>query len=147
MKDFEIFTRLVCFNVYMFNTFQGLELRVSWCKFNLNIWCLLLMFIVWIIEQTLQYLCFLILKSLVQCLYGYFSHNLKRQLEFIWVINIMETKNNENLHNIKTRWIFLLAFMICVLFEYCILFMKMTLNVPIIMIPQFNLYLLTIVKT
>lgn len=111
------------------------------------------MFIVWIIEQTLQYKpfqtypCCLILKSLVQCLYGYFSHNLERHLKFIKVIKIMETKGNKNLHNIKTRWIFLLAFMKCVLFEYCTLFMKMTLNAPIIIIAQFNLYLFTIVKT
>jgi hypothetical protein len=111
------------------------------------------MFIVWIIEQTLQYKpsqtypCCLILKSLVQCLYGYYSHNLKRHLEFIKVIKIMETKGNINLHNIKTRCIFLLAFMKCVLLEYCTLFMKMTLNAPILIIAQFNLYLFIIVKT
>jgi hypothetical protein len=35
------------------------------------------------------------IENLLQCLYGYFSHRRKRHLEFIKLVEIMETKGNK----------------------------------------------------
>jgi hypothetical protein len=39
----------------------------------------------------------------MQYLYSYFAKSLKRYLEFIKLVEIMETKGNKILRNVKTR--------------------------------------------
>jgi hypothetical protein len=43
------------------------------------------------------------IENLLQCLYGYFGHNLKKHLEFTKLAQIMEIKSNKILCNIKIR--------------------------------------------
>ncbi len=54
----------------------------------------------------------------------------------------MEIKGNKILGNIKTRWISMISLVKCVLFEYYILLMRITLNAPIITSTKSNLCLL-----
>jgi hypothetical protein len=67
-----------------------------------------------------------------QCLYGYFNHNPKRHLEFSKLTNVMETKGNKILRNIKTRWTSMINPNKWVVLEYYILLMKMALDIATI---------------
>jgi hypothetical protein len=42
-------------------------------------------------------------ENLLQCLYSYFTHSPNRHLELTKLVNIMSTKGNEILQNVKTR--------------------------------------------
>ncbi len=61
--------------------------------------------------------------------------------------NIMETKGNKIMWNIKKKWISMINLVKCVLFEYCIFFMNMALDAPTIHSTKSNFYLLTNVET
>jgi hypothetical protein len=66
------------------------------------------------------------------------NHNLKKQLEFANLIEIMKTKGNKILWGIKTRWISMISHITHMLFKYHIFFMKMTLEAPIITLAKFS---------
>lgn len=89
--------------------------------------------IVWFIKQILgynpfqTYLWFFALNFFTMFVW-YFSHNPKKH--FTKLVNIMETKGNKNLHNIKIlKWMFMINPIKCVLFGYHTFFMKMALDV------------------
>jgi hypothetical protein len=42
---------------------------------------------------------------MLQTCHSYFAHNLNRHLEFIKLIEMMETKGLRMFKNVKTRWI------------------------------------------
>jgi hypothetical protein len=77
------------------------------------------------------------IENLLQCLYGYFSYNPKKHLEFTKLIKIMEIKG-KILWNIKTRWIFMINPIKHVLSKYRTLIMKMALDVPTIPFTKSN---------
>ncbi len=87
------------------------------------------------------------IENLLQCLYGYFSHSPKRNLKFIKLVEIMDTKGNKILCNIKIKWISMINLVKWVLFEYCTLLIKMALNATIIPSTQSNLSFLIDVET
>jgi hypothetical protein len=49
------------------------------------------------------------IESLLQTLHAYFVHSPQRHLEFTKLAEIMETKGNKILCNVKTRWISMLS--------------------------------------
>ncbi len=147
MKE-ELATRLICFGVDGVNTFQGLrsivtvQIQCQYAPFVTNVHCMAHETNLTI--QTFSNLPLVsCIESLLQCIYAYFNHSPKRHLEFAKLIEIMETKGNEILQNIKTRWISMLNLVKCVLFKNCILYMKMTLNATIVIFAKSNLCLLT----
>jgi len=147
----ELATRLICFGADGVNTFQGLRSIVT-----IRIQCRYAPFVnnvhymahqTNLTMQTLSNLPLVsCIESLLQCIYVYFSHRPKRHSKFAKLVEIMETKGNEILQNIKTRWISMLSFVKHVLSKYCILFMKMALNVTIGISAKSNLCLLTDVE-
>jgi hypothetical protein len=86
------------------------------------------------------------IESLLQCIYVYFSHSPKRHLEFAKLVEIMETKGNKLLQNMKYSWISMLSPLKHVLFEYHTLLMKMALDAATITFAKSNLCLLTDVE-
>jgi hypothetical protein len=48
------------------------------------------------------------IEDLLQSCRAYFAHSLKWHLEFLKLIDMMETKGFEMFNNVKTRWISLL---------------------------------------
>jgi hypothetical protein len=48
-------------------------------------------------------------ESLLVGMYNYFAHNTKQHLEFCKLVEILESKGNKLLKNIKTRWISMLS--------------------------------------
>jgi hypothetical protein len=62
----------------------------------------------------------------------FFSHNLKRHLQFTKLAKIMETKGNKILRNTKTRWISMVNPIKHVLSEYHTFLMKMAMDAPTI---------------
>jgi len=81
------------------------------------------------------------IKNLLQCLYGYLNHSLKKHLEFTKLVEIMKIKGN------KILWISIISLIKCALFKYYILLMKMVLDAPIVPFANYNLSLLTNVET
>ncbi len=57
------------------------------------------------------------IEGLLQYLYVFFIHNLKRHLEFTKLVEIKETKGNTILQNMKTNWISMISPVKHVLFE------------------------------
>ncbi len=58
-------------------------------------------------------------------MFVYFTHSLKRHMEFTKLGEILETKGGKILHNMKTRWILMLSPTKCVLQEYKTFVVKM----------------------
>ncbi len=69
------------------------------------------------------------IESLLQCLYSYFAHSPKRHLEFIKITELMATKGNKILWNVKTRWILMLSLAKKIMVEYKTLLVKMILDI------------------
>jgi hypothetical protein len=62
-----------------------------------------------LVVQTLSSLLLVIyLEHLLQTLHNYFAHSLKTHLEFTKLVEMLETKGNKILWNMKTRWISML---------------------------------------
>jgi hypothetical protein len=63
-----------------------------------------------LVVQTLSRLPWVVwLESLLQCLYFYFAHSLKKRLKFTKILELVATKGNQILWNVKTRWISMLS--------------------------------------
>jgi hypothetical protein len=58
-------------------------------------------------------------------MYNYFAHNPKWHLEFCKLVEILESKENKLLKNIKTRWISMLSLCKIIFAEYKFLVVKM----------------------
>ncbi len=65
------------------------------------------------------------IKDVLQSLYVYFFHSLKKTQKFVDLVDIMEIRGKQILKNIKTHWISILLPTKKVLFEYCVLVLKM----------------------
>jgi hypothetical protein len=65
------------------------------------------------------------IEDVLQSLYVYFSHSLKRFHEFVELANIGETWGHHNLGKIKTHGISMVFPIKKMLFKYCILVLKM----------------------
>jgi len=65
------------------------------------------------------------IENVLQSLYAYFSHSLKRTQKFVKMANIVETGGQHILKNIKTRWNSMLLPTKKVLSEYKALVLKM----------------------
>jgi len=65
------------------------------------------------------------IEDVLQSLYAYFFHSPKRTQEFVELVDIMETREQHSLMNIKTQWIFMLLPTNRVLNEYNALVLKM----------------------
>ncbi len=70
------------------------------------------------------------IESLLQTLHAYFAHSPKRHLEFTKLVEVMETKRNKIMHNVKTRWISMLNFAKKHFIEYGTLLMKLAMDSP-----------------
>jgi hypothetical protein len=70
------------------------------------------------------------IESLLQTLHAYFAHSPKRYLEFTKLVEVMETKRNKILHNVKIRWISMLSLAKKVLAKYGTLLMKRAMDCP-----------------
>ncbi|CAM6083703.1 unnamed protein product [Calypogeia fissa] len=66
------------------------------------------------------------LEDLCQAMYAYFSKSPKRHLEFVELAEMVETKGNRTLRNVKTRWISMLAPLKLIMQEYKTLIVKMS---------------------
>jgi len=81
--------------------------------------------------QTLSSLPLVIrLEHLLQTLDSCFAHSLKKHLEFTKLVEILETKGNKILQNVKTKWISMLNLTKRLMVEYRTLLVKMTLDNP-----------------
>ncbi len=108
LKKKELVTRLVCFGVDGVSTFQGLKFGIivqiqNWYSpFVTNVHCMAHQ--INLVVQTFSSLpLFSCIESLLWCIYAYFNHNPKRHLKFDKLVEIMETKGNKILWNIKIR--------------------------------------------
>jgi len=69
------------------------------------------------------------IESLLQTLHAYFAHFPKRHLKFIKLTEIMETKGNKILYNVKTQWKnSMLSLTNRVMAEYKTLLLKMAMD-------------------
>jgi len=82
------------------------------------------------------------IEFFLQYLYGYLKHSPNKDFEFTKLAKIVETKCN-----IKTRWIFMISFIKCILSKYHPFCMKMALNAPTIRYVGFNLSLIIDMET
>jgi hypothetical protein len=81
-----------------------------------------------LVTQTLSKLPLVIkIEMLLQSMYVYLTHSPKRHMEFTKFIEILETKGRKILHNVKIRWISMLAPAKHVLQEYKTFVVKMAL--------------------
>ncbi len=65
------------------------------------------------------------IKSMLQFLYSFFAHNLKKFLQFTKFVKTLETKGLKLLRNVNTQWISMLSLLKCVLAQYKSLVVKM----------------------
>jgi hypothetical protein len=65
------------------------------------------------------------IEDMLGDLYSFFCKSPKKHLEFLKLAEVMETKGNKILRNIKTRWISMLAPSIRVMNEYRTLIAKL----------------------
>jgi hypothetical protein len=65
------------------------------------------------------------LEGILQALYAFFIHSLKKFMEFHKLVELIGTKGNKLLKNVKTRWIFMLSPTKRVFVEYRPLIVKM----------------------
>jgi len=68
------------------------------------------------------------LEHLLQTLHNYFAHSPKRHLEFTKLVEMLETKENKIIWNVKARWISMLSPAKRLMAKYKTLIVKMTLN-------------------
>jgi hypothetical protein len=68
------------------------------------------------------------IENLLQCLYSYFAHSLKKHLKFTRIAGFMVTKGNKILRNVKTRWISMLSPTKTIMEKYKTLLVKMALD-------------------
>jgi hypothetical protein len=94
--------------------------------------------LIWRYKPSHTYFCYFAL-NILQCLYIYFNHNLKRHLESTKLAKIMEIKGNKILWNIKTKLISMISHVKLVLSKYHTLLMKMPLDAPTIASTKSNL--------
>jgi len=79
-----------------------------------------------LVVQTLSKLAIIgKIEDVLQSLYAYFSHSLKRTQKFVEMADIVETRGQCILKNIKTRWNSMLLPTKRVLSEYKALILKM----------------------
>ncbi len=117
LKQEDLASKLVCFGVNGFNTFQGLRWRVTiqiqrqYDPFVVNVHCMAHR--TNLVVQTFSNppLVFHI-ENMLQCLYGYFNHSPKRHFKFTKLAKIMKTKSNKILKILKQNefiWFILLS--------------------------------------
>ncbi len=70
------------------------------------------------------------LEIFVQTLHNYFTHSPKMHLECTKFVEILETKGNKILENVKTRWLLMLNPTKRMIVEYKTLLAKMVLDKP-----------------
>jgi hypothetical protein len=136
LKEKEFASKPFCFGVHGVNIFQGSNLELQF-KSNIDLLHLSWVCIVWFMGQIWQYKpfqtflwCFTLKVFCNLCMF--FSHNLKRHLQFTKLAKIMETKGNKILRNTKTRWISMVNLIKHVLSEYHTFLMKMAMDAPTI---------------
>ncbi len=78
------------------------------------------------------------IESLLQTLHAYFAHSLKWHLEFTKLVEVMETKRNQIMHNKKTRCILMLSLVKNVSVKYGTLLMKRAMDSPTNQQVKFN---------
>lgn len=70
------------------------------------------------------------IESLLQTLHAYFAHSLKWHLEFTKLVEVVETKRNQIMHNKKIRCILMLSLVKNVSVKYGTLLMKRAMDSP-----------------
>jgi hypothetical protein len=68
------------------------------------------------------------IANLLETLHAYFAYSPKRHLKLTKLVDIMETKGNKVLHNIKTQWISMLNLAKRMMVEYRTLLVKMAMD-------------------
>jgi hypothetical protein len=68
------------------------------------------------------------IESLLQTLHAYFAHSPRQHLNFTKLVEVMETKRNKIICNVKTRWISMLSLVKRVLAKYKTLLVKMVMD-------------------
>jgi hypothetical protein len=137
LKEEELASKLVYFGVDGVSTFQCFKYRIivqiqcQYGPFITIVHCMVHMTNL-AIQILLNLLWCLTLKVFCNICMFFFSHNLKIHLEFTKLVEIMETKGNKILCNIKTRWISIINPIKHVLSKYHIIIMKITLDSPTI---------------
>ncbi len=127
-------TKLICFGRDNVNVFQGTKFGVTKHIHNdYELESIRMHYMAhWVnmVVQTL--LIFPLVKnienSFIQTLHVYFAHSPKRHLEFAKLVEIMETKGNKILHNVKTKWISMLSLAKRMMVEYKTLVVKMVMD-------------------
>jgi len=68
------------------------------------------------------------IANLLETLHAYFAHSAKKHVKFTKIVDIMETKGNKILHNVKTQWISMLNPAKIMMAEYRTLLVKMAMD-------------------
>jgi hypothetical protein len=68
------------------------------------------------------------IESLLQTLRAYFAHSFRQHLNFTKLVEVMETKGNKIICNVKTRWISMLSLVKRVLAKHKTLLVKMVMD-------------------
>ncbi len=82
------------------------------------------------------------IEDLLQSFYSLFSHIPKRHIEFLKFVDLMKTKGNKILWNVKTCWINMLNMTKQVMSMYMPLVAKMAKDSPSFMVARVNFELL-----
>ncbi len=70
------------------------------------------------------------LEGILQNIYVFYLHNLKKFVEFQKLANLLNTKDNKILWNVKTHWILMLSPSKIIYYEYWPLIVKMHIESP-----------------
>ncbi len=130
LKD-QIVQKLICFGANGVDVFQGTkngvtkQIKDNYVPHSIEVHCMAHHTNLKV--QTLLGLHLMIhLENLLQTLHFYFPHSPKRHLEFTKLVKHMQTKRNQILRNVKTKWISMLN----LAGRIQIFFMKMALDCP-----------------
>jgi hypothetical protein len=134
LPRYQITQKLIYFGANGVSVFQGTkngvikQIHNTYALDSIGVHCMIhctnLAIQVTLLELTLV----VQIESLLQCLYSYFAHSPKRQLEFTKIIEFMATKGNKKKFNVKIRWISMLNPTNKVMENYKTLLMKMALD-------------------
>ena len=121
---------LLCFGANGVSTFQGSKTGVTqqiqsrYAPFALCVHCMAHRFN--LAFKTLSQLDIMShIEGLLKSSHAYFKHSPKRHLEFVKLVELMETKGLKLLKNVKTRWVSLIEPLRCILQEYKVPLAKM----------------------
>lgn len=130
----------MCFGIHGINTF--LDQRVGFTRqFKASIPILPLVCIVWRTMVAFEALCQLDIMSqiedLLKTFLAYFKFSPKKHLEFVRLIELMETKGLKFLKNVKSCWVYTIEPLIQILQEYRVLLIKMKVTMTSRAMPMF----------